>query len=70
MGFGEALPAALGRGRNKLPLPCGERQDLVSEWTLTDGLQRCEEAGRVQGEMRDEIGFFSPSWNCHNNNAN
>lgn len=41
-----------------MPLPSGERQDSVSEQTLTDGLKRCEKAGRVQGEMRDEIGFF------------
>lgn len=59
-GFGEALPATLGRGRNKLPLPSGESQDSVSEQTPTDGLKRCEEAVRVRGEMRDKIGFFFP----------
>lgn len=50
MGFREALAATLGRGKNKLPLPCGESQDLVLEWTLTGGLQRCEQTGRVQEE--------------------
>lgn len=39
-------------------MPGGESQDSVSEQTPTDGLKRCEEAGRVRGEMRDEIGFF------------